>query len=167
MSATASIGRSAAPSWTGSLAGTWTLAAFALRRDRIWVPAWVLGLVASVLVMALSLPATYKDAAERQARADLMSNPAAIAMGGPEIGVDNYTFGAMMTNELLGFVAIFVALMNVLLVVRHTRAEEEAGRTELIRSGVTGRAAPLASTVLVAFGVNCALLVLTAASTLR
>jgi len=42
-------------------------------------------------------------------------------------------------------VAVFVALMSVLIVARHTRTEEETGRAELLRSSVVGRHAHLAA----------------------
>jgi ABC-2 type transport system permease protein len=45
---------------------------------------------------------------------------------------------------------VVTALMVMFLVVRHTRAEEEAGRAELLRSTVTGRHAATAAAVLVA-----------------
>ena len=47
--------------------------------------------------------------------------------------------------EIFAFVAIVVALMNMFLVGRHTRADEETGRAELIRSARVGRHAPLAA----------------------
>jgi ABC-2 type transport system permease protein len=34
--------------------------------------------------------------------------------------------------------AVVVALMSLLLVIRHTRAEEESGRVELVRAGAVG-----------------------------
>src|SRR5690625_2964798 len=48
----------------------------------------------------------------------------------------------MVANELMLYVLIAVAIMSVLMMVRLTRAEEEAGRLELIRSLPTGRLAP-------------------------
>ena len=47
-------------------------------------------------------------------------------------------------EDLFSYVAIVVALMNMFLVGRHTRADEESGRAELIRSARVGRHAPLA-----------------------
>ena len=40
--------------------------------------------------------------------------------------------------------------MAILLVVRHTRAEEETGRAELVGAGVVGRHAPLAAALITA-----------------
>jgi ABC-2 type transport system permease protein len=63
--------------------------------------------------------------------------------------------------KLGGTGAIFVAVLAIFLVVRHTRAEEEAGRLELVGSGAVGRYAPLTAALSVAIGTYLALGVLT------
>ena len=45
----------------------------------------------------------------------------------------------------LPFTAVLVALMSIFLVNRHTRAEEDVERAELVRSSVIGRHAPTAA----------------------
>ncbi|QFG21837.1 ABC transporter permease [Actinomadura sp. WMMB 499] len=137
--------------------GTGALVRFMVRRDRVRIPVWLLALGLSTAATASNLTSTYTTAEGRQSRASLVDSPAGAAFSGPGYGLDDYTYGAMMANELLGFVAIFAGLMSVLLVVRHTRAEEEAGRAELVRAGVVGRHAPLAAAVLVVGGANVAL----------
>ena len=54
-----------------------------------------------------------------------------------------------MLNKVSFLGLVGVCLMTVLQVVRHTRAEEEEGRAELVRAGVVGRDAALAATMLV------------------
>jgi ABC-2 type transport system permease protein len=136
---------------TGALVGSGTLLRFYLRVSRLRVTLWIVGLVLLNVSTATAFPGLYVDAASRQERAVLMdSSPSSIAFSGPGFGLDDYTFGAMMTNEMLGFMAIIVAIMAVFLVVRHSRADEEAGRTELVRAAIVGRHAPLAA----AFGVG-------------
>jgi ABC-2 type transport system permease protein len=54
--------------------------------------------------------------------------------------------------------------MNIFLIVRHTRADEERGRTEVIRSLPVGRAATLAAAMLTAFIANTLLAALTGIS---
>ncbi len=46
-------------------------------------------------------------------------------MIGTGYGLDNYTLGAMLAHQMLVITAIFVGIMNILLVVRHTRTDEE------------------------------------------
>lgn len=122
---------------------TWTLLKLAFRRDRVRLPVWIISIVGLTILVGLSFPDIYPTAEERQARAALMLNPATVALAGPGHGLDDYTFGAMMTNEMLSFTAIAVALMSILLVVRHTRSEEESGSSELVRANVVGRYAQL------------------------
>jgi ABC-2 type transport system permease protein len=69
----------------------------------------------------------------------------------------------MLANEYLGFTVIFVALMTVFTVVRHTRAEEETGRAELVRANVVGRNAQLTAALLTAAIANLILGLLVAA----
>jgi len=59
---------------------------------------------------------------------------------------------------------IFVSLMALFTVVRRTRADEEAGRTELIAAGVLGRAAPLTAAVVVAGSASLLIGLLVAAA---
>src|SRR5262245_65833735 len=99
-----------------------------------------------------SFASTYPTAADRQARADVMRNAVAKLFTGPGFGLDNYTYGAMTANELLPLTAVAVALMSIFLVVRHTRADEESGRADLVRAGVVGRHAPSVATLAVVGG---------------
>ncbi|MCL1801307.1 MAG: hypothetical protein FWG25_08115, partial [Promicromonosporaceae bacterium] len=78
-------------------------------------------------------------------RASLMRTPASIFMTGPGFGLDNYNFGAIMANELLLWFILALAIMSIMQVIRHTRAEEETSRSELIRAGAVGRHAPAAA----------------------
>lgn len=146
-------------SGSNSLTGAGTLVRFILRRDRIRIPVWL----AAITLVQVTAPSTYEGLypteADRLNQASVIGdNPAMKAMTGPGHGIDgNYTYGAMMSNEYLGFMVIFVALMSVLMVVRHTRAEEEAGRAELVRANAVGRHAPLTAALATVAGANVVL----------
>ncbi|MBN1174686.1 MAG: ABC transporter permease [Micromonosporaceae bacterium] len=132
------------------LAGTGTLIRFNLRRDRIRLPLWLAGITLTQVSGAASYPGIYPTAADRQSQAVVFGeNPAMKAMTGPGYGLEDYTFGAMMSNEYLSMMVILGALMAVFMVVRHTRAEEETGRAELVRSSVVGRYAHLTAALTV------------------
>lgn len=139
-----------------TLTGTGRLLRLALRRDRVRIPVWVVSIAGMVGYFAVAIPVAYPDAAARQTRAAIMRDPSGALLSGPGYGLDDYTMGAMVTNEMLGMLAVAAALMSAFLVVRHTRAEEEIGRTDLVRSGVVGRHAPLAAGVLDALVANAA-----------
>ncbi|MPY98939.1 MAG: ABC transporter permease [Actinophytocola sp.] len=141
------------------MTGFSTLLRFGLRRERVRMPVWIAALTLLTVSTVAGFPDLYPTAASRQSRASLMDSPAATAMNGPGFGLDNYTFGAMLANEMTGFLAIFVALISVLMVSRHTRHEEEQGRAELIRAGIVGRHASLSAALAVTVIANLLLAV--------
>jgi ABC-2 type transport system permease protein len=128
------------------LAGTGVLVRFALRRDRLRLPLWIAlgaGLVASQSVSSQTL---YDSPVALAAyRASVGSNAATIAFAGPPVGLD--TVAGAVAFEISASVMLAAALMAMFTTGRHTRADEEAGRTELIRSARVGRHAPLAAAV--------------------
>lgn len=146
-----------------SLVGTGLLVRFGLRRDRVRLVVWVAALGALTGYAVVALGTLYPTAAARQTRAALMGNPAAVMLGGPGFGRDHYTLGAMIANELGLTIMISAAVMSILLVVRHTRAEEETGRAELIRAGVVGPRAPLTAALALAALANAAIALVIAA----
>jgi len=140
----------------GRRVGTRRLTWFALHRDRARIPVWIMSVGAMVAYYLAVAPAVYPDATARQGRAASLTSAAAAMLSGPGYGLHDYTLGAMVANELLGMLAVAAALMSVFLVVRHTRADEETGRTELVRSAVVGGFAPLTAALLDAVIANLA-----------
>ena len=124
------------------------LVRFMLRRERIISAVWIIILVLFSAALAPAMDSMFSEPGARQQFGDSFNNPVMIAMMGPAYGIDNYTSGAMYTNMMLLWVIIAVAVMNFFLVMRHTRADEERGRAEVIRSLPTGRLA----------GVNAAMI---------
>lgn len=124
------------------MAGTGVLLAFALRSERLRLPIWVAGAGLLVLVQSMSSQRFYGTPEKlAQLRATVAGNTAVIVMNGPAELLG--TIGDEVVFEVFAFAAIVVALMNMFLVGRHTRADEEAGRAELIRSARVGRRAPV------------------------
>jgi ABC-2 type transport system permease protein len=146
-----------------TLTGTGALVRFILRRDRVRIPVWLAALTLTTVATAQSFQDLYGDDADRARTAETMGTPAGLAMTGPAHYLENYTLGAMMSHQMLGFMAIMVGLMSVLQLVRHTRAEEETGRAELVRANVVGRHAHLVAALVVVAAVNVALALLIAA----
>jgi ABC-2 type transport system permease protein len=132
-----------------SFLGTPQLVRFVLRRDRIRLPVWILALVGLTYATVAAAARTYgtPDAIASYAR-NLGASPATIAMAGPPYALD--TLGGILVYESSLTALVGVALMAAFTVVRHTRAEEEAGRTELLASAVVGRFAGVAAAVTVA-----------------
>lgn len=129
-------------------AGTGALLRLALRRDRFLIPLCVIGLVALAGGSAKSTVDLYQGQDAVDAARALLASPAIVAMYGPVANPDNPDSFAVFKTLLLG--GVFVALLAFVLVRRHTRTEEEAGRTELVGAGAVGRRAPLTAAVLLA-----------------
>jgi ABC-2 type transport system permease protein len=130
-------------------AGTAALVRVALRVERVRLPVWLLAVAGLTAVSASSEADLFPTAESRAARAELMRSPAAVALGGPGYGLDDYTIGAMVANELGSWVALALAVLSVLLVVRHLRGTEESGLLEVVRSTPVGRDAPVLAAVVV------------------
>ncbi|MDQ0844103.1 ABC transporter permease [Streptomyces sp. V1I6] len=145
-----------------ALAGTIGLLRFGLRRDRVRLTVWILALVVGTVSTASNYKTLYADPADRAAVVTTMDGPAGLAMTGPRHYLDDYNFGAMLGHQMLGFMAVMVGLMSVLIVTRHTRNEEETGRAELVRSTVVGRHAHLAAALTLAVLANAVLALLLA-----
>ena len=125
------------PTTTGVL----PLVRLVLRRDRVRLPIWIVSITLLVLFTAASVKGLYKTEAELVAgAAPMYGNAAVIALNGPTYAID--TYGGQMVFQVGSFGYVVVALMGMFLVGRHTRADEEDGRTELIRATVVGRNAP-------------------------
>lgn len=138
-----------------SVTGVGHLLRLILRRDRIRLPLWLVGLGGSIVASALAVPPLY-DTPEKVAgyARTVGTSPVSYLMSGRQAGLD--TLGGIVANEISQVAQLGVCLMVVFLVVRHTRAEEESGRAELLRSTVLGRhAATLAGLV---YGITAALL---------
>lgn len=140
-----------------SLAGTPALLRLALRRDRVRIAVWLVALGPGTVLLALATAGAYPTEAERQAAMLTVNSPAGLAFTGPAHFFTDYTIGSLISHQLLGFTAIFAGIMSVLFVVRHSRTEEETGRAELVRAGVVGRYAHLASALALTVLVNIAL----------
>lgn len=128
-------------------------------RDRVVVPVWVYALVGTAASTAYSYRQLYPTAADQLSFATaLRANPSLRAVTG-EI-YDPISIGSMIGWRLLVLGSSLVAVMSVLLVVRHSRADEEQGRLELVRAVVVRRSAPLTAAVLITLAANAAVALL-------
>ncbi|GGY96048.1 ABC transporter membrane-spanning protein [Streptomyces olivaceoviridis] len=141
-----------------ALVGTGTLLRFSLRRDRALLPAWIGVIALMVLSMPKSLDSLYGTEGQR---ADLLrqmsANSSLRALVGPVFGD---SLGALTAWRVGVYAGALAAVMSLLVVVRHTRDEEETGRQELVSSGAVGRRAPLAAALLTAATANALLALL-------
>ena len=146
-----------------TFARTGALTCAAVRRDRVRIAVWLIAILLLVVTIAASAQGLYPtQAALDQASLASQDNPAAIAFNGPAVALD--TIGGQVAFQLGAIGLVVVGLMALLMVVRLTRAEEDSGRLELVRSMAVGRHAPLASAVIVVGVMNLVVGATTAAS---
>jgi ABC-2 type transport system permease protein len=142
----------------GTLTGVGVLLRVALRRDRVRLPIWIVAATAMVVIQAVQSQEVYGTAAALEAyRLTVESNAAVVIFSGPPVGLDSIP--GIVVFEIWTTVALIVALMNVFTVGRHTRGDEEAGRTDLLRAGCVGRHAPVTAAVATAAVADLALVV--------
>jgi ABC-2 type transport system permease protein len=146
----------------GTVTGTRTLVLFMLRRDRIRLPLWVGGLGLYIIYIGAALPQLAPDEAGLAGSAMLFESPVGRMWVGPAFGMDEVTFERFFAAAYVLYVYILAALMNILLIARHTRAEEQSGRAEVVRANVVGRHAPLTAALIVAGVANVAAMVVVA-----
>ncbi|UFQ17035.1 MULTISPECIES: ABC transporter permease [Streptomyces] len=144
--------RTGGPRPPRQLAGTGALLRLALRRDRVMMPVWVMVVAGLVLAMPGSLENVYATAAERSdAMATMNANSSMRAMYGPVFGD---SVGALTAWRIGCYAGVLAAVMSLVIVVRHTREEEETGRQEMLSASVVGRRAPLTAALLAALVAN-------------
>jgi len=124
------------------------------------LPVWVYLLTLVAASGGYGLKAVYKTAASRATLAGSIYHDEALSFLYGQLHGDS--LGAITAWRYLAYASLGAGLMNLFLVIRHTRADEETGRLELLGSTVVGRQAPLAAALLVASVANLALFVLSA-----
>jgi polyether ionophore transport system permease protein len=124
-----------------TLVGTGQLIRLILRRDRWLLPIWIVVLSFIPIGVAGAFAGLYPTLQSRvELMATVITNPGLVALLGP---LYDPSIGGLTAWRIGTIGCVFVALMAVLTVIRHTRVEEETGRRELLGSTVIGRHAPL------------------------
>jgi ABC-2 type transport system permease protein len=119
---------------------TGTLLRSAIRRDRVTLSMWILGTALLALFAASAVGSTYDDEAERVGILRLaVDNPAILLLRGLPHGT---SLPAFVFFQIFTWLALLAGLMSSFLAVRHTRAEEESGRAELVAATPAARTAP-------------------------
>jgi polyether ionophore transport system permease protein len=137
------------------MTGTGLLVRLALRRDRIMLAVWVYAFIVTAYASVAGTRSLYPTAVSRLAfAAGAGANRVTVALYGPN--ADLATLGGLATWKMSALGAVAVAVMSILIVSRHTRGDEDAGRLELVRAGEAGRSAPLAAALGVALIADAA-----------
>jgi ABC-2 type transport system permease protein len=122
---------------------------------------WILGIGLLSVGSASAVVKEFGSIAERTALIGLaIGNPALLAIRGLPDGASS---GAVITFQIFTFLAVLGALMSTFLVVRHSRGDEERGRTELIGATPVTRSAALTATILLGTLANLCVAIVVAA----
>ncbi len=144
-----------------TLAGTGALTRLALRRDRIMLVVWVYAFAAFAGASAYGFKKLYPTAGSRTEFVVTSNhNAALLSIYGPFYGNSLGSFTAWRDTTIC---ALLAGIMSTFFVVRHSRADEESGRLELVGSAVVGRHAALVASMLVAGIANVVVFIVMAA----
>ncbi|WP_424937178.1 MULTISPECIES: ABC transporter permease [Bacteria] len=132
-----------------------------IRRDRVQLPLWILGTAALAGAAVSGAASSYGTEQERtELLATVMANPVILMFRGLPSGAGEEEFTLFL---ILPFLAMMAAFMSVFLAVRHTRGDEEQGRSELLAATSAARLRPLVATIVHGLAANIVLGALTAA----
>ncbi|WP_106815210.1 ABC transporter permease [Microbacterium timonense] len=116
-----------------------------LRRDWLQLTLWILGTAALAATAVSGVESSYGSLQDRQeVLAAVMANPVIMLFRGLPSGAEREAFTLFL---IFPFLAMMAAFMSSFLAVRHTRAEEEIGRAELVSATPAGRTAPTSATI--------------------
>src|SRR5271155_4752846 len=142
----------AGPQRSSNFSGTLGMLRLYLRRDRVSLPLWMLLLSLPLATVYVgSIEKIYPDQSARASlAATIMASPAQRAIYGQ---IYNDSLGATGIWKA-GMFHLLIAVAVILTVIRHTRADEETGRAELVDSTAVGRYASLTAALLLSFGAS-------------
>ena len=143
-------------------ANIWKYLRFITRRERVISVIWVAAISGFAILLTAIYPELFSTQESLVDMAAALGTPAMLAMIGPVYGLDALTPAIAMAQECLLWLAMTTIVMNIFLVNRHTRVDEELGRLEMLTSLPVGRLAGSLAVVKAAFVLDAAISLLTA-----
>ena len=117
-----------------------------IRRDWFQLSLWIFGTALLAVVADTGVQSSFPTAADRQGLLmTVFANPVILLFRGLPTGTDQAAFTLFL---ILPFLVMDAAFMSTFLAVRHTRADEETGRYELLSASGAGRFAPFLATLI-------------------
>lgn len=145
-----------------AFAGFGIMVQFILRRNWLRMLIWTIVLAGMIALVVESQRVAFPTQADRDAYAAIANTPSVAALTGLPYAAS--TLGGILNIKLWMTEAIALAFAVIFLVTRNGRAEEEAGRTELLRGGVLGQHAYSLANWIVAAGFSMVIGLTTALS---
>ena len=113
-----------------SIYNTTKMIRFILRRDRVYLTLWILGLVSLATFFVPMMPDVLGDEQSRLILIEMMKNPAMIAIMGLPYDEGN---GPLFSLFMMVWTALAIAIFNIFFIFSHTRKDEEEAE-EIISS---------------------------------
>ncbi|WP_461214072.1 ABC transporter permease [Lacticaseibacillus sp. GG6-2] len=135
-------------------ANTGQLLRLNLRRDRVKISLWLIGLVGLMAGAAAKFNGLYGTPKAMASIIVTLKTPAMVSLLGPFAAAKPYTVANIYAAEMMVFMGLFVAMMNIYFAVHATRADEDSGVLELTRAHAVGRNAALTAAILQLVLVN-------------
>jgi ABC-2 type transport system permease protein len=132
------------------------------RRDWLQVVLWASGTALLAYASYAGVAGTYGTEQDRTSLlAAALANPVILLFRGLPSGTDE---GAFMIFLIFPWLALLAGFMSTFLAVRHTRGDEESGRSELVAATPAARTLPIVATIVHGVLANALLAVLIAAA---
>jgi len=123
-----------------------------VRRDRMRLTVWILSLAALVWLSVPAVAMSFGTLPERETLVRLsIRAPSVLMLRGNPQGAE---IDALVFFQLFTFLSVLFALMSIFLAVRHSGAEEESGRADLVGATSAARILPLLATALHGLSAN-------------
>lgn len=118
-----------------------------LRRDWLKSCAWLIGLVGLMAGAAAKFDGLYGTPQAMASIITTLKTPAMVSLLGPFTAVKPYTVASIYAAEMMVFMGLFVAMMNIYFAIHATRADEDSGISELLAAHAVGRYASLSAAI--------------------
>ncbi len=135
-------------------ANTATLLRLNLRRNWLKITLWLVGVVGLMAGAAAKFNGLYGTEKTMASIITTLKTPAMVSLLGPFTAAKPYTVANIYAAEMMVFMGLFVAMMNIYFAVHATRADEDSGVAEMIRAHASGRNASLTAAFLQLLLIN-------------
>lgn len=130
------------------------LTRFYLRRDWLRIFFWILGLAGLMGAAAAKFDGLYGTEKALNSIAETLKTPAMVSLFGPFSDAVKTNPAIIYAAEMMVFMGLFAAMMNIYFAVRNTRAEEDSGVAELVRAHAIGKQSQLLAATLELIVIN-------------
>ena len=137
---------------SSAITGFWLCTRFVLRRNWLRLGIWAAVLALMIPVVYDSQQQAFPTQAARNAYAQVANTPAVAALTGLPYAAGS--LGGILVIKIWMTLAVALSFASIFLVTRNGRADEELGRTELLRSSAIGRHAYSTANYAVAGGLS-------------